>query len=69
LKKTLKKKIKPFTKSAENVPIEIFVLLTSYDGGLVKKFSQLCKGFRRHILFEFRRRMDPAIEAFKKVYG
>ena len=51
------------------MPIEIFVLLTSYDGSLVKKFTQLCKGFRRHILFEFRRQMDPAIEAFKKQYA
>ena len=49
--------------------MQIFVLMTSYDGGLVKKFSQLCKGFRRHILFEFRRQMDPAIESFKQVYG
>ena len=45
------------------------MLLTAYDGGLVKKFASLCKGFRRHILFEFRKQMDPAVEAFKKVYG
>ena len=39
LKQTLKKKIKPFIKNPEEAPIEIFVLLTAYDGGLVKKFS------------------------------
>ena len=55
LKQTLKKKIKPFTRSPQDVPIGIFILLTAYDGGLVKKFTQLCKGFRRHILFEFKK--------------
>lgn len=69
LKQTLKKKIKPFTKNPEEIPINIFVVLTTYDGGLVKKFSQLCKGFRRHILFEFKRQMEPTIEAFKMVYS
>jgi hypothetical protein len=69
LKQTLKKKIKPFTKNPEAVPMKIFVLLTTYDGGLLKKFTQLCKGFRRHILFEFRQQMDSAVEAFKKQYG
>ena len=43
--------------------------LTSYDGSLVKKFSLLCKGFRRHLLFEFRKQMEPAIEGFIKQYG
>lgn len=69
LKQTLKKKIKPFFKSPEDVPMSIFIKLTSFDGGLVKKFSQLCKGFRRHLLFEFRQQMQPAIDAFKQEYG
>ena len=68
LKQTLKKKIKPFTSNPEEVPINIFVKLTEYDGGNVKKFTQLCKGFRRHILFEFKQQMQPAIEAFQREY-
>ena len=56
--------MKPFTRKAELVPIEIFMKLTEFDGGLVKKFTQLCKGFRRHIIFEFKQQMQPAIEAF-----
>jgi hypothetical protein len=55
LKQTLKKKIRPLTKKPEEVPINIFIMLISYDGGLLKKFTQLCKGFRRHLLFEFKR--------------
>ncbi len=39
LKQTLKKKIKPFIKKPEEVPIQIFVLLTTYDASLVKKFT------------------------------
>ena len=39
LRQTLKKKIRPFFKSPEDVPMKIFVKLTTYDGGLVKKFS------------------------------
>lgn len=39
LKQTLKKKIKPFFKSPEDVPMSIFAKLTQFDGGLVKKFS------------------------------
>ena len=50
------------------MPINIFVLLTEFDGGNVKKFTQLCKGFRRHILFEFKQQMQPAIEAFQREY-
>ena len=56
-------------RNPQDVPINIFILLTGYDGGLVKSFTQLCKGFRRHILFEFKRQMEPAIEDFKRVYG
>ena len=68
LKETLKKKIKPFFKNPEQIPIKIFVVISEYDGSLVKKFTQLCKGFRRHILFEYKRMMSPAIEAFKRQY-
>ena len=56
-------------KNPEEVPIRIFIMLTGYDGGLVKKFTQLCKGFRRHVLFEFKKQMEPAIAAFKRSYG
>ena len=69
LKQTLKKKIKPFTRHPELIPMKVFVTLTHYDGGLVKKFTLLCKGLRRHILFEFKKQMDPVIQGFNKAYG
>ena len=59
----------PLTKNPEQVPMSIFLLLTTFDGGLVKKFTLLCKGFRRHIIFEFKKLMEPAIEAFQREYG
>ena len=61
LKQTLRKKVKPFTMHPERVPMAIFVLLIHLDGSLLAKFAQLCKGMRKHLLFEFRQMMDPAV--------
>lgn len=65
----LRKKIRPFTKSPELVPIEIFFLLSTYDGSLVRKFCLLCKGLKRHVVFHFKKLIEPAIANFKKAYS
>ena len=68
LKQNLKKKIKPFIKDASVVPMNIFFTLVVFDGGLLKPFTMLCKGFRKHILFEFKNQFAPAVEKFKEAY-
>ena len=68
MKQNLKKKIKPYFKDASIVPMKIFLQLIIFDGGLLKTFTMLCKGFRKHILFEFKNQFHPAVEKFKEVY-
>ena len=69
MKQGLKKKIKPFFKDASAVPMNIFIKLITFDGGLLKTFTMLCKGFRKHILFEFKNQFHPAVEKFKEKYA
>ena len=48
--------------------MNIFFTLVVFDGGLLKPFTMLCKGFRKHILFEFKNQFAPAVEKFKETY-
>ena len=49
--------------------MKFFMMLIHFDGSLLQKFAQLCKGFRKHLLFEFKKQMEPAITSFKNAYG
>lgn len=39
------------------------------DNTLLPTLLQLCKGFRKHLLFEISQQFKPAIEKFKKAYN
>ena len=41
-------------KNPEEIPMKIFVMLIHFDGSFLAKFCQMCKGLRKHLLFEFR---------------
>ncbi len=51
LKPTLKKKIRPAIEDPAMVPMNIYYLIVTYDSKLFKKFMQLSKGLRKHLLF------------------
>ena len=47
-------KVKPFILDVSKVPMNIFFQLVTFDGGLLKKFLMLSKGFQKRILIEFK---------------
>jgi len=49
--------------------MKVFLTMIHMDNSLLPVLLQLCKGFRRHLLFELNQRFRPAIERFKKAYS
>ena len=65
LRRELKRKFKPAIEDPSQVPMSIFFELVKLEGPLFKKFMQLSRGFRKHLLFYvFTEYMQPVAESF-----
>jgi hypothetical protein len=49
--------------------MKVFLKIINMDNALLPTLLQLCKGFRKHLLFEVGQQLKPAIEKFKKAYS
>ena len=70
LRKNLKRKFKPAIEDPASVPMSIFFEFVKYEGGsLFKKFMQLSKGFRKHLLYHvFTEYMHPVADSFNNKF-
>ena len=69
LRKNLKRKIKPAIEDPASVPMSIFFEFVKFEGNLFKKFVQLSRGFRKHLLYHvFTEYMHPVAESFNNKY-
>jgi hypothetical protein len=70
LRKNLKRKIKPVIEDPAEIPMNIFFMLVKFKGELFKKFMQMSRGFRKHMLYHvFTEYMKPVAEDFDKKYS
>ena len=64
LKQTLKRKIRPLSLHASDIPMKVFLTIINIDNTILPVLLQLCKGFRKHLLFALNEHFRPAIERF-----
>lgn len=69
LKSTLKRKMRPAISDGAMVPMSVYYGCVGYDGSLLKKFLQLSKGMRKHLLFYIYDIFQPVVESLEKQYG
>lgn len=69
LRPNLKRKIKQVIADPSEVSMEIFHKIVSFDGRLFKKFVQLSKGMRKHIIFHFFESTASIAKDFNRKYG
>lgn len=69
LRKNLKRKTRPAISDGALIPMNIYFGCISYDGELLKKFLQLSRGMRKHLLFFIFDSFQPIVEALDATYG
>ena len=50
------------------IPMNVYYTMVTYDSNLFKKFMQLAKGLRKHLLFYVFEEMAGVSDAFMKKY-
>ena len=70
LRKNLKRKVKPAVEDPALIPMPVYFLIISYDSGLFRKFLNLSRPLRKHLLFHlFSTFSAPIRHSFADAYS